>query len=320
VKIVRTVNGDISPSELGITQTHEHLHCDQDLCCSGENYPSGIGAMVLRDTDLVVDALADFRAAGGQAMAEMTVKGWGRDVAVLREISMRAGIHVVATSGFYVEACLPAFARTASVEQLTEFLLSELTEGADGTTIRPGLLKSGVGRPVIEGVELRCAQAVARAQRITNVAITTHTSASSRFEILGGNLGTQHLDVFEAEGIDPGRVIIGHTDENADIRQLLALAKRGAYVQFDVIGKTHWLLDETRVELLARLVDGGYGDHLLLSTDRNRVSELKVKGGPGYGHLLLSFVPKLRQAGFDEATLRQILVTNPARILAFDAA
>jgi len=250
----------------------------------------------------------------------MTVKGWGRDVAVLREISMRSGIHVVATSGFYVEACLPAFARTASVEQLTEFLLRELIEGADGTTIRTGLLKSGVGRPVIEGVELRCAQAVARAQRTTGVAITTHTSASSRFEILGGNLGSQHLDVFEAEGVDPGRVIIGHTDENADIRQLLALAKRGAYVQFDVIGKTHWLLDETRVELLARLVDGGHADRLLLSTDRNRVSELKVMGGPGYDHLLRSFVPKLRQAGFDEGTLRQILVTNPARILAFEAA
>jgi phosphotriesterase-related protein len=276
--------------------------------------------MVLTDTDLVIDALADFRAAGGQAMAEMTVKGWGRDVGVLREISTRAGIHVVATSGFYVETCLPTFARTASVEQLTEFLLRELTEGADGTAIRTGLLKSGVGRPVIEGVELRCAQAVARAQRITSVAITTHTSASSRFEILGGNLGSQYLDVFEAEGCDPGRVIIGHTDENADIRQLLALAKRGAYVQFDVIGKTHWLLDETRIELLARLVDGGYADRLLLSTDRNRVSELKVMGGPGYDHLLRSFVPKLRQAGFDEGTLRQILVTNPARILSFETA
>jgi predicted metal-dependent phosphotriesterase family hydrolase len=320
VKVVRTVNGDISPSELGMTQTHEHLHCDQDLCCTTENFPSDIGSMVLTDTDLVVDALADFRAAGGQAIAEMTVRGLGRDVAVLREISMRAGIHVVATSGFYVEACLPAFVRTSSVEQLTEFLLRELIEGADGTTIRTGMLKSGVGRPVIEGVELRCAQAVGRAQRITSVAITTHTSASSRFEILGGNLGSQHLDVFEAEGVDPGRVIIGHTDENADIRQLLTLVKRGAYVQFDVIGKTHWLLDETRIELLARLVDGGYGDRLLLSTDRCRVSELKVKGGPGYDHLLRSFVPKLRQAGFDEATLRQILVTNPARILAFEAA
>ena len=222
MRIVRTVNGDIAPADLGVTQTHEHLRCDQRLCRSANGFPSDTTLMVLTDTDLVVEALADFRASGGRAIAEMTVMGWGRDVAVLAEISARAGIHVIATSGFYVEDCLPDFARTAGVEELTEFLVREITEGADGTGIRTGILKSGVGRPVIEGVELRCAQAVARAQRITGVAITTHTSGSSRFEIRGGNLGLLHLDVFESEGVDPSRVIIGHTDENADIRQLLA--------------------------------------------------------------------------------------------------
>ena len=258
MKIVRTVRGDIAPTDLGVTQTHEHLRCDQRLCRSADGFPSDTTMMVLTDVELVVDALNDFRAAGGQAIAEMTVMGWGRDVAVLREISERTGVHVIATSGFYVEDCLPSFARTATVEELTDFLVKELMEGADGTSIRTGILKSGVGRPVIEGVELRCAKAVARAQLVSGVAITTHTSGSSRFEIRGGNLGLAHLDVFEAEGVDPSRVIIGHTDENADIRQLLELARRGACVQFDVVGKSHWLLDATRVELLAKLADAGY--------------------------------------------------------------
>jgi predicted metal-dependent phosphotriesterase family hydrolase len=317
VKIVRTVRGDIAPTDLGVTAMHEHLRCDQRLCRSAERFPSNANLMVLTDADLVVDAVNEFCAAGGRALAEMTVMGWGRDVAALSEISARTGLHVVATSGFYVEDCLPDFAHSASVEELTEFLLKELTEGADGTAIRTGILKSGVGRPVIEGVELRCAQAVARAQLATGVAITTHTSGSSRFEIRGGNLGLLHLEVFEAEGVDPSRVIIGHTDENADIRQLIALARRGVYVQFDVIGKLHWLLDDTRVELLAKLADAGHLDRLLLGTDRNRVSELRVSGGPGYDHLLRNFVPKLREAGFDDAMVHQILVANPARILAF---
>jgi phosphotriesterase-related protein len=150
------------------------------------------------------------------------------------------------------------------------------------------------------------------------VAITTHTTGSSRFEIEGGNIGMQHLDLFESEGVDLSRVIIGHTDENGDIRQLVELAQRGAYVQFDVIGKIHWLLDETRVDLLCELVDRGFEDHLLLSSDRCREIELKVKGGPGYDHVLRSFVPKLREAGFDEALLHRILVENPARALAFE--
>jgi phosphotriesterase-related protein len=319
VKVIRTVCGDIDPSELGVTQTHEHLCCDQNLGPGRDTFPSDSTQMILQEPDLIVDALADFRAAGGQAIAEMTVAGWGRDVAVLRDISARTGVHVIATSGYYVEDCIPAFARTASVEQLTEFLLGELTEGADGTDIRSGILKSGVGRPVIEQLERRCAIAVARAHKATGVPITTHTSGSARFEIPGGNLGAQHLDLFEAEGVDPARVIIGHNDENADIRFLLSLARRGAYIQFDVIGKLHWLLDETRVELLARLADAGHLDQLLLSTDRCRMTELKTRGGPGYDHLLRNFVPMLRRAGFDQAAIDRMLVANPARILAIDA-
>jgi predicted metal-dependent phosphotriesterase family hydrolase len=319
LKVIRTVNGDIPPSDLGVTLTHEHLYCDQRLCRSEGSFPSAANPMVLRDVDLVVKEVGEFFAAGGRAIAEMTVHGWGRDVAVLREISQQSGIHVIATAGYYIEECHPDFARDASVEELAEFLVRELSDGADGTPIRPGLLKSGVGRPVIEGAERRCALAVARAQKITGVTITTHTSGSSRFEIRGGNIGTLHLDLFEAEGVDPARVIIGHTDENADIRQLIALAKRGAAIQFDVIGKIHWLLDETRVELLAKLADKGYGGQLLLSTDRNRVTELKAKGGPGYDHVLRDFVPKLRQAGFDEASIRKILVENPSRVLAVEA-
>ena len=319
MKVIRTVSGDIPPAALGVTLPHEHLYCDQRLCRSAGGFPQASSLMILRDVDLVVKELGDFVAAGGRAVAEMTVHGWGRDVAVLRQISERAGVHVIATAGYYVEDCLPEFARAASVEALTDFLLKELSEGADGTAIRPGILKSGVGRPLIEGVEKKCALAVARAHNVSGVTITTHTSGSSRFEIRGGNLGTQHLDLFESEGVDPARVIIGHTDENADIRQLIALAQRGAFIQFDVIGKEHWLLDETRVELLAKLADKGYHDRLLLASDRNRVSELNVSGGPGYAHVLRRFVPKLRRAGFDDSMIQALLVENPARALALEA-
>jgi predicted metal-dependent phosphotriesterase family hydrolase len=318
VKVIRTVRGDIAPEELGVTATHEHLYCDQRLCRSDVDFPGTYSKMVLLDKDLVVSELADFYSAGGRAIAEMTAGGWGRDVAALKEISERSGIHVIAISGYYVEDCLPAHVDEAGIEELVDFIVQEVTEGADGTNIRTGLLKSGVGRPVIEGREAKCARAVARAQLQTGLAITTHTSASSRFEVPGGNLGMQHLDLFEKEGVDPSRVIIGHTDEKVDIRYLVAMARRGAYLQFDVIGKLHWMLDETRVEVLGRLVEEGYGDRLLLSSDRCREMELKARGGPGYDHVLRDFVPRLREAGFDQALIDLILVENPARVLSFE--
>lgn len=318
MKIIRTVRGDIAPTDLGVTATHEHLFCDQRSCRSDLDFPGTYAKMVLQDADLVVQELGEFYAAGGRAIAEMTTSGWGRDVVALQQISERSNVHIVAISGYYVEDCHPEYVANASIEELEERMVQEITVGVDGTGIRTGLLKSGISRPVIEGDEEKCARAIARAQMRTGVAITTHTSASSRFEVEGGNVGMQHLDLFESEGVDPIRVIVGHTDENGDIRQLKALAQRGAFVQFDVIGKVHWLLDETRVDLLRQLVDAGFADHLMLSSDRCREIELKVQGGPGYDHVLRDFVPRLRKAGFDESLLQRILVENPARALAFE--
>ncbi len=318
--VVRTVLGDISPTELGVTAAHEHLWCDQRLC-RDPDFPRAQNKMLLNDLDMVVAEVGRFAAAGGRAIVEVTVAGWKRDVGMLAEIARRTGIHVIATSGYYVEACHPEFAATSDVAALEDALVRELTEGADGTPIRPGLLKAATSRPVIEDVEERCTRAVARAQRRTGVAITTHTSGGIRFHTDGGNAGEQFLRIFEQEGVDPNRVIIGHCDENADIRQLAALMRRGAYVQFDVLGKSHWLLDETRVDLVLELVDRGFASRLLLATDRNRVHELHAGGGPGYDHLLARFVPRLRgfaphlrQRGMDPATIDRILVRNPAEI------
>jgi phosphotriesterase-related protein len=316
-RVVRTVLGDIPPEQLGITAAHEHLWCDQHLC-RVPKFPRKAELMQLLDLDLVVRELDAFRQHGGRAVIEMTLNGWGRDVGRLAEIARRTGLHVVAVAGYYVEACLPGFVFLSDAGALEDAILRELTEGADGTAIRPGLLKASVSRPVIEGEEERCARAVARVARRTGLAITTHTSGSIRFQIRGGNAGTALLDLFESEGVDPARVIIGHCDENADLRQLCALADRGATVQFDVIGKAHWLLDETRADLVVALLERGHGDRLMLSSDRNRVSELTVRGGPGYGHVLGSFVPRLRARGVDAGTLDRILVGNPARIFSID--
>jgi predicted metal-dependent phosphotriesterase family hydrolase len=315
---VQTVTGAVPPDVLGITYTHEHILCDQRRCRSDGLRPRGSdgGLMILDDEATAIRELADLKSLGADAMVEVTMQAWGRDVVGLRRISEATGLRIIATSGFYVEQCHPAFVSEKTIDELAEGIVTELTDGVDASGIRTGLLKASVSRPAVEGPEEKCARAVARAQRATGAAITTHTSASARFEIAGGNAGLAFLDLFESEGVDPRRVIVGHTDENADIRNLQALCRRGAYVQFDVIGKSHWMLDETRADLARELVAQGFADHLLLSTDRNRKFELKSHGGIGYAHLLTHFVPLLRDRGLPEAIIQKILVENPSRALA----
>lgn len=311
--VIRTVLGDIAPAELGITAAHEHLWCDHTMA-KGADFPRTGEPMYLQDLDMVVEEAARFHAAGGRAIVEVTVHGWGRDLAALAEISRRTGLHVIATAGFYVEACHPDFVPESSIETLTDFLVGEVLEGADGGPARCGLLKAAVGQALIEGNEEKCIRAVARAHHRTGAAITTHTSASARFHIDGGNAGTMFLDLFEEEGVPLHRVIVGHTDENVDIRHLRSLLARGAIVQFDVIGKEHWLLDETRADLLAMLCAEGHAGRLLLSGDRNRLSEMHRNGGKGYDYLLTHFVSLLTERQVTEEAINKMLVANPAEI------
>jgi predicted metal-dependent phosphotriesterase family hydrolase len=319
--VIQTVTGPISSDLLGVTYMHEHLVCDQRRCRpDGLRRPRSEGAlMVLDDVEVAIREMVEVHALGADAIVEVTMQAWGRDLPALRQIAQASGMKVIATSGFYVEHCHPPCVAEQTIDELAAGLVAELTEGVGDTGIRTGLLKSAISRPVVEGPEEKCARAVARAHLATGATITTHTSGSSRFEIAGGNIGMLLLDVLESEGVDPQRVIIGHVDENVDIRNLERLCQRGAYVQFDVIGKHHWMLDETRADVIAQLVAKGYLGHLLLSMDRARKSELKSYGGQGYAYLLTHFVPMLRAVGLSDATVHQMMVLNPRRALAVRA-
>ena len=75
-------------------------------------------------------------------------------------------------------------------------------------------------------------------------------------------------------------------------------------------------LDEARARSIARLVELGYTDQILLSHDVCFKRLLHWFGGPGYDHLLTGFVPLLRDAGVADADIQRMLVDNPRRALA----
>jgi len=126
-------------------------------------------------------------------------------------------------------------------------------------------------------------------------------------------VGVKQLEILKAEGVDPGRFIVGHVDERPDIDVLSALAEEGCFIQFDVISKEHWLLDATRAELVAAMIGRGYVHHLLLSHDCNRDYEMRYGGGEGYCHIFASCLPRLREHGVTEEDIQTMMVANPAR-------
>jgi phosphotriesterase-related protein len=316
---VRTVLGDINPEELGTCLPHEHIWCNQALAPHRELFGltrSTSAYMRLNNEDAMLAELIAYREAGGQSIVEVTCDGWGRDLDILARLSEASGVHIIATAGFYIEPCMPPFVAEWSVERLADHLTREILRGTGQSQRRCGVLKSAVHRARVEGLELKGLMAVAIAQRRTGVAITTHTTGARRQEIPGGTIGVQQLAILKAEGVDPRRLIIGHVDERPDIDVLAQLASEGCYIQFDVIDKQHWLLDQTRAELVHALIGRGYLRHLLLSHDRNRDHEMRYGGGTGYCHIFERFLPLLRGQGITDDQIEVMMVENPARAFA----
>ena len=253
--MIQTVLGPIKEEDLGVCLPHEHIWCDQnygprfDVMGSTRN-PSGF--MKLDNFDLVASELRAFKDAGGGALVEVTCNGWGRDLDMLARLSEAAEVHIISTSGFYIEPHIPYFVDDYSVERLADYITTEVQQGVGDSQRRCGVFKSAIHRARVEAVELKVLQAVAIAQKRTGAAITTHTTGGRRMEVPGGTVGVHQLQILKAAGVDPTRLIVGHVDERPDIDVLTSLADEGCFIQFDVIGKEHYLLDETRAELVPR--------------------------------------------------------------------
>ena len=321
-EVIRTVRGDISPEDLGYCQTHEHIWCDYRM---GER--SELDSRVRRDPsdtmlydefDRMLEELILYRDMGGEAIVDVTTNHWRPDHRTLVELSAASGVHIVATGGFYVSSTIPRAIDEMSLVEISAMLVDELREGDPVTGARVGLFKSAISGARIEGTELKALRAVARAMLETGAAMTTHTDGGTRYEIPGGTVGPQHMKVFQEEGVSADRLIVGHVDERPDIALLTELASEGCYIQFDVLGKMHWLLDETRAHLIAQMRNRGYLDRILLGTDRCRKAELyRDMGGVGYTYPFERFFDTLRrEGGMSNSEIEVITRENPARALA----
>lgn len=296
--------GDVAPETLGLTLCHEHL-----VTAPAPRLRDG-DDLLLDDPARAVAELGVFRQAGGGALIELTVAEFGRDVRALREISAQSGVQIVATTGHvsvdYWDGVIDVPA--LSVGQLVEEMTADLTVGVDGSGVRAGIIKAGSSRDEVTDAEERVLTAAGITQLRTGSPITTHTTA--------GTMAPDQARILLAAGADPRRVCLGHLDRRLLYPELHALAREGFVLGFDCISKDWYEPDAKRVKTVARLVDDGLVEHVVLSGDlARRSSWVSWGGGPGYSYIPWRFVPWLRRQGLEEQAIRQITVGNPARLL-----
>jgi len=306
---VQTVLGRVPVEQIGFTLPHEHTRCVLWQIPDRWEYWQLTG-----EEELILPELARFRAAGGTCLVDVTLPAIGRDPARLRRVSEQSGLHLVMGCGWYRDPYYPARDEIdrRTVQDLADELVAEFEAGAEGSGVRPGIIgEIGTDKPWLTAREERVHRAVARAARATGLAVTTHSVMSQ--------VGLAQLAVFEAEGLDPARVVIGHADSNPDLEYYRAVIARGANLEFDFLGMSFTPLErggEPRLlRLLLELLQAGLAERILLSQDVCHDSQLKAYGGNGYVYLHETFLPRLHAAGVDEATLDTITVDNPRRIL-----
>jgi len=306
---VQTVLGPIDPGDLGFTLPHEHTQISLWHIPARWDY-----WQLTRDEPLILEELAAFREAGGGGIVDLTMPGVGRDPVWLAGIARASGLSVVMGCGWYRGAYYPAetLIDRRSVDDLADELVREATDGVGDTGIRPGIIgEIGTDKPWVSALEERVHRAAARAARRTGLGLTTHSVLSP--------VGLEQLRIFEDEGADPSRVVVGHADSYPHLDHYLAIIERGASIEFDFLGMSFTPAErhgEGRiVELLCELLSRGQVEHILLSQDVCHDSQLQRYGGNGYTYLASAFLPRLRDAGVSEAEIETLTVANPRRLL-----
>lgn len=358
---VQTVTGPVPPSAITGILHHEHLlSLTPGPWLSGGRPHEHVAPEHLTFTANAADtpyaedqvrhavaALSGLKELGINTVVDLSPYGVvGRDahgdnVTLLREISERSGVHVVAGTSVYLEKFSPQWTRDANELTMTGRFHRDATTGIGETDIKAGIFgEQATSLDQITAHEEKCLRAAARAALSTGLALTTHTTH--------GTKALEQIAIIDEEGLPLSRVVIGHQDTHQEpgspehLAYVLRVAETGVNLALDTIGKQTWDLfaepapsqpddgefakrafhksDHTRMRLLVELLRHGYEDQILLSQDLTG-AEVYMNPGThgqwGYSYLAASFPQIVLKDAHPAAPIpfHKLLHDNPLRLL-----
>lgn len=299
---VMTVRGPISADRLGITLPHEHLFLNLFRL-------TRVRDQRFNDEALMIDEVRRFTEAGGGTIVELSNHGLEPNPAALRRVAEATGLNIVMGCGWYREPYYDhAYIARRATRDLAADFVREIEAGEPTVGVRPGIIgEIGADLDYVSPPEEKVHRAAARAHVKTGLAITTHSLESP--------VGLDQLDIFEEEGADLRRVIVGHAATWPDPDYHEAIARRGAYVQFDTVRGLRRYDTDQQLHLSLEFIRRGYLEQLLLSHDCCFQGHLTAFDGHGYAYIPTRFAALLKEAGLSREQIQTLLVENPRRVL-----
>jgi predicted metal-dependent phosphotriesterase family hydrolase len=307
---IMTVLGPIPPEKLGTALAHEHGVVD---FLGAEK-----SATLRHDAEdaftTILPHLKKLKERGCDSLVECTPNYIGRDVRLLKRLAEATRLNILTNTGYYGAAgnkFLPKHAFAESAEQISAIWLKEWRDGIDGTGVRPGFLKLGVGSGKLPELHVKLIRAAAWVHLQTGLTIAIHTG--------DGVAALDEIRVLKEEGVAPSALIWVHAQSDSGPRQIEA-AKLGAWVSLDGYSASErnrerykkFLADLKKEKLLGRVLLSH--DHFWSVEGEGGRGSLKIHSGGAtnaYEAVFTHLLPDLRQAGFSDAEIQQLTVRNP---------
>ena len=300
--MIKTVNGWITPQQTGIADAHNHVWIEP---------VSGVvpGSPTLTDRESIVLELGDYSKAGGGTIVDCQPGGCGRNGTALHWLSKTSAVHIVACTGYHLRKYYPDgyWLFTTSIEEATEYFLEELRSGLTETRdiedhIDAGFVKIACQDTLAQS-PVHLMEAAVNACLETDVALEVHTEKGSQGEEIARTL----LDF----GLSPQKLILCHVDKRPDFRFHQELLSAGITLEYDTFYRPKYQPEKNLWPLLERVVSAGYEDQIVIATDMaEAILWSKLGNGPGLTGLIQQIMPRLKNCGFAQKTIRKLVGEN----------
>lgn len=302
MKICRTILGEIPAESVGITLPHEHI------CCYYENFYKMLGSGYLDKEKLAESAANHLKHMKEKhnlsTFIDCTPVNIGRDLDLLKTVSEKSGVNIVASTGFYyTEECMLT---KHGEEYFTDLLLKDIK------LHNIGMLKFAVQTEEMSAFSQKLLSALCQVQKITHLPLIVHTNACVKN-------GIKVADFVLSKGVSGNAVTIAHCSDTEDMDYVAEIAARGCFTGFDRIYRRdaeEYYKDKARDLMI--LCEKGYADSILLSHDALTFSEFDsepiIKDYMPYGRIFTHLIPKMKEIGFTQNDIDKFTIDNPRRV------
>ncbi|MEK3937095.1 phosphotriesterase-related protein [Sporosarcina sp. FSL W7-1349] len=304
---INSVTGALDLDNLGYTLIHEHMRTRSEAVAV--QFPHLYDEQ--EEFELAVRQVAEAKRFGVKTIFDPTVMGLDRDVQLMKRISRETGVQIIPATGVYTFNFLPSRFAVNSIAFLADQFIRDIEVGIQNTGIKAGFLKCAADAQGITPDVEKVIRAVARAHLQTGLPIMTHSHPATE-------TGLRQVEIFKEEGVNMGRVLIGHCGDTDNLEYIEKVLDYGVFIGMDRYGLTKALSTEKRNETVKKLADKGYADRMFLSqdycctTDMYKPNHLKKEAYPDWSmtFLLREVIPTLLEQGITDEQIQIMMVEN----------